>query len=578
MKYLLTKDARLTIRIIFYFLLDLYPGILLAQKGSYVAPIPPPKIYAPYTPPRASSAEAKYNYQNSHYPSTPPSGSVIKPVYNNSSSTTTSKSRNDIEPTTDKARPDRGIYDYMGNEDENAIRIVRLKDREGYVKWGFMNKDGKVSWLIYNAVSYIGNGLYEVMSGNQWGFIDKNAVLVIPCQFDYIQPGGFNSEGLAAVRKYGKDFFINKKGEPTTPSNQKYWFRSVMGKYMEGLACVSLKDKEGVDRYGFIDESGFRKIPLIYDEAIGFSNGLASVKLNAKWGCIDKTGKVIIPILYSKPLDFKNGFSCVSMITPMKSKEQYGMIDKNGKVVVEIIYDFLRNYSKEGLASVSLGNKWGYIDTTGKLAIPIIYEYAMDFTEGAASVKQNGKWGKIDKSGNIIAAIVYDEINYISEGLMAVRLDGQCGFIDKNGKVVIPLIYDSVKRFIDGKVVVKFNGKWGLIDTMAKVIVPFKYEGANTFSEGLAAVKIKGKLGYVNSKGKLTITAKYDWADNFSNGIAAVMLNHKYGFINNEGKEIIPLIYDYVFGFKDEKVSAKLFYGPLIFFDKTGKQVGQSDQ
>jgi hypothetical protein len=57
-------------------------------------------------------------------------------------------------------------------------------------------------------------------------------------------------------------------------------------------------------KYGFIEQAGTTVIPLKYDDARHFSEGLACVKLNGKWGFIDKTGNEIVPLKYDKAEDF----------------------------------------------------------------------------------------------------------------------------------------------------------------------------------------------------------------------------------------------------------------------------------
>src|SRR5690606_13661131 len=46
-------------------------------------------------------------------------------------------------------------------------------------------------------------------------------------------------------------------------------------------------------KYGFINKQGKEIIPLAYDEATNFSQGLAWVKQNNKWYIIDKTGTIV---------------------------------------------------------------------------------------------------------------------------------------------------------------------------------------------------------------------------------------------------------------------------------------------
>ena len=53
--------------------------------------------------------------------------------------------------------------------------------------------------------------------------------------------------------------------------------------FREGLAAVKLNGK-----WGFVDKSGNEAVPLKYDEVRLFSEGLAAVKLNGKWGFISR--------------------------------------------------------------------------------------------------------------------------------------------------------------------------------------------------------------------------------------------------------------------------------------------------
>ena len=70
---------------------------------------------------------------------------------------------------------------------------------------------------------------------------------------------------------------------------------------------VGLARVEKNDKYGFIDKTGKVVIPLEYDDAwnfkeglaqYDFKEGLAKVKKDDKWGRIDTTGKVVVPLKY----------------------------------------------------------------------------------------------------------------------------------------------------------------------------------------------------------------------------------------------------------------------------------------
>lgn len=100
----------------------------------------------------------------------------------------------------------------------------------------------------------------------------------------------------------------------------------------------NLKRAQSKGKWGFVTQAGKSVIPLKYDDAKDFSNGLAPVKLYNKWGFIDNTGKEVIPIKYN---------------------------------VVELLFD--ARFSKGLLIAVQLDNKWGCIDEFGEIVVPINY-------------------------------------------------------------------------------------------------------------------------------------------------------------------------------------------------------------
>ena len=66
-------------------------------------------------------------------------------------------------------------------------------------------------------------------------------------------------------------------------------------------------------KYGFIDTRGREVIPLEYDYAENFSEGLAKVVRNDKWGMINKQGIEVVLCQYDKTGDFNEGMAIVSL-------------------------------------------------------------------------------------------------------------------------------------------------------------------------------------------------------------------------------------------------------------------------
>ena len=65
-------------------------------------------------------------------------------------------------------------------------------------------------------------------------------------------------------------------------------------------------------RIGYEDVTRKVVIPLQFDDAGYFSEGLAPVEIGEKWGFIDKTGKSVIPLQYYRAHSFSDGLAAVN--------------------------------------------------------------------------------------------------------------------------------------------------------------------------------------------------------------------------------------------------------------------------
>lgn len=166
--------------------------------------------------------------------------------------------------------------------------------------------------------------------------------------------------------------------------------------YLFGLPDEEFKSFEENGKYGYkLKSTGEIVIPMKYDSARDFSEGLAFVRLNSKSYFIDKIGKEVISLKYDDVYLFCEGVAGVRL------NGKYGFIDKTGTEVVPLKYDDA-DYFVEGLAKVKYNGKYGYIDKIGNEITPLEYEKAFLFRDGKAEVKLNGEWFYIDKNGNRI--------------------------------------------------------------------------------------------------------------------------------------------------------------------------------
>lgn len=117
---------------------------------------------------------------------------------------------------------------------------------------------------------------------------------------------------------------------------------------------------------------------------------------------------------------------------PIQDDDKWGY-QQFGEWVIKPRFDVAGDF-RDGLAPVSIGEKWGYIEKSGLCAIPYRYESAGLFVDGLANVKLTGKWGFIDKSGVLVIPYKYSRADSFNNGLAKVTFDGKDGYIDKTGQ------------------------------------------------------------------------------------------------------------------------------------------------
>jgi len=329
---------------------------------------------------------------------------------------------------------------------------------------------------------------------------------------------------------------------------------------------------------------------------------LFPVEKNGKWGFIDETGQIIIPLQFDSANEFHEG---LALVTTGKLK---AFIDPSGRVVIKPQFDLVNNFS-EDLAAVNIGQtrianigsignpgKWGYIDKTGKLAIPLRLTHAEDFSEGLAAVTDGDRSGFIDHSGKLVFEVPLDVTLGFHEGVVGVLFKGDVNYFDRTGRKISPPLDYGPKSysFSEGLVPVASKGKWGFMDRSGKLVIPAEFEDAQNFSEGLAPVKVKGELiwcpgdnsgnrsgytmkyGFIDKTGKLVIPAQFESAEPFSEGLAAIHTCDQSFFIDKTGKTVIAKNFKYASSFSGGLAHVSIMREETLleaYVDKSGKIV-----
>jgi len=195
-------------------------------------------------------------------------------------------------------------YDDIGLIEKNSI-WVKLGAKQGYI-----SLQGKeIIPIKYDEFydNYTGLEIQKVKLNEKYGIVNKNLGAnyeLIPPKFDFIYDyggdvlksniGGVkNSEGFVNGGKWG---IIEKQSghEVIEPKYDYIW------EYTDGLALIivggiydPVKKSFAGGKYGFINSKGVEVIPIQFDVANPFNNGIANVTLNNVSFKINKQGEKV---------------------------------------------------------------------------------------------------------------------------------------------------------------------------------------------------------------------------------------------------------------------------------------------
>ena len=298
--------------------------------------------------------------------------------------------------------------------------------------------------------------------------------------------------------------------------------------------------------HGYIDSTGGTIIPLQFDEAWSFAEGLAVVRIGGPYGYIDTLGSYVIEPQFEYAESFSEGLAVVGT----RGRRYY--IDRMERVVIGPKFDVgSPSGFHEGRARASIGGVAGYIDRTGTMVIRSqSRSINPDFSDGLVAMEVGGKWGFMDTTGTMVIEPRFEMYPFHStfhRGLAPVPIDGRWGFIDRTGRVVIPAQFDNADSFgEDGLARVRVGDRWGYVDTTGALVIAPQFADTWGFTEGLAPTRVGDKWGYIDRTGQLAVAAEFDGeyrlgpvfgpVGYFRGGIARVRSGEDYGYIDRSGR------------------------------------------
>ena len=306
----------------------------------------------------------------------------------------------------------------IANDFENNFALVAAPD-DVLAHWYFINKAGENIFgetferaadfsegravVSKNGHTYVintkGERVVEINSNAVFPGKFQNGLLLIPGElqndftrtYEYVNHEGHIvcsgvysyannfSEELASVQnpEDGKLYYIDKTGKIVIRTEFSFEVVELdMHRFSDGLALVDENQDDGTIFYGYIDRNGEIAIPLQYQYAQPFSEGLAMVQTGEGTGFINTSGEMVIPPVYEDAKSFSEGLACVTKAENEFGPKRAGFINRQGELVIDYLYsDFYSaavsyepaNIMKNGLIQVkSYDEGWyGYIDKHG---------------------------------------------------------------------------------------------------------------------------------------------------------------------------------------------------------------------
>ncbi|HEX8428111.1 WG repeat-containing protein [Hymenobacter sp.] len=244
---------------------------------------------------------------------------------------------------------------------------------------------------------------------------------------------------------------------------------------------------------------------LLTDTALLAQNAtpdLLPFRHGSRWGYADHTRRLVLPLAYDEAGPFVEGVAWVRQGT------LYGYINGGGTSLTPVQYRRASNF-QHGRASVELNGETFYINPGGqRLASPPDPEPETDYLEQGDLVRRQGKVGfRFTMGASTVVPAEYDEIQDLHhDGLLLVRQGLKWGVLNSSGNLTLPLEYDAIRATAANGCaypIVEQAGRFGYLDTEGKLLTKVQYTAAEPFIEDVARVTTpEGKTGYIDSRGK----------------------------------------------------------------------------
>lgn len=279
------------------------------------------------------------------------------------------------------------------------------------------------NWRPLSNPSFGEYGLMAAENGDESGWINRNAELMLPAPPGLTPASNFYHGGIAIVSNaQGMKGCIDIDGNVVLAPE---WlsvapdFRTLSqdGKVVQSETTFVLVSKQSPEN----------------SEKI--LKGLFSVN-----------GNCVVPAEFSDlNVDYEH-----QAIVAMDRTSKFGILDFNGKVIVPFEFDYLNIEEGQEFIFAARYGKFGWIDLTGRTVIPFEYDglgSGFGFRDGRLVIAcKDHLFGAIDSTGRVVVPFEYSDFSYVSSefAVYVFCKDQKFGCFDSTGQQIIPFEYDRL--------------------------------------------------------------------------------------------------------------------------------------
>ena len=330
-----------------------------------------------------------------------------------------------------------------------GMAIVEREDRFGLID----SKGDPLLPTVYTEIDFEAtDSLYRLFSGTQYGVALHNGEIILEAIYDNIHIERhsiiFSLNGKFGALDFNGKTIVSMEFDHVseeifflqTKKGNTFGLIDTMGRQLISNAdeikysygCIFVKRNE---LWEGIDFDGNQLFSSIYEQ-VGdkFIDGLLRVQKNGKWGFINEKGEVKIPIIYDSAKDY----STLSGRASVQKNGKTYRIGENGTLQLEEKFDAPidrnpfrdNNGGSVGSGAITLGEIERFSEIAGNNPILI-----------------NRHFGVVHGSDTILPCI-YDEINFYDPGIICANLNGFWKMYDATGNLIIDFNEDKVREVI----------------------------------------------------------------------------------------------------------------------------------